>query len=46
MFYPINTSVDAIRNLDKVRKEKRVAKRQAKELRAWLAKPYMFSAYR
>lgn len=46
MFYPINTSVDAIRNLSKVRKEKRVAKRQAKELRAWLAKPYMFSAYR
>ncbi len=46
MFYPISTSVDTIRNLNKVRKERRTAKKQAKELRAWLAKPYMFSAYR
>lgn len=43
MFYPITRATKVIKNTTKVVKEQRIAKRQAKEFRAWLAKPYLFS---
>ncbi|MBP6085253.1 hypothetical protein KA517_03380 [Candidatus Gracilibacteria bacterium] len=43
MFYPITDTKATIKNTSKVRKEQRSAKREAKQFRAWLAKPYMFS---
>lgn len=43
MLYPIIRATNAIKNTNKTVKEQRIAKRQAKQFRSWLAKPYMFS---
>ncbi len=43
MFYPIARATNVIKNTTKVVKEQRMARRQAKEFRSWLAKPYLFS---